>query len=141
MRFGPGLLSSKDLTGWRDRLQGGSLTWLVLAVGRGPQFCSIQASPQGCLSVLTPQQLASSWLQDDPREPGRSHNVFYGPALEVHSIQLVTQTRADWMWEETTQNVKITRVILEAGDLIYPLPTSSPLFIFFTDLTVHGFLH
>lgn len=32
---------------------------LVLAVGKGPQCLTLRASPQGCVSVLTTQLLAS----------------------------------------------------------------------------------
>ena len=44
----------------------------------------------------------------DPRRMGRSHDVFWGPSLEVTDphfchILLVTQTNSDSVWKEATQ--------------------------------------
>lgn len=94
----------------------------MLAVSRKPQFITTWTSPQGSLSVLTTQQLASAGASD-PRGQrtenclelwqiilvvilGEGCNVFYDLASEVtfhhvHNALLITQV-SPW-WEGTIQ--------------------------------------
>ena len=112
--LGLGLWSSKDLTGTvgSTSKEVHLCGWQAVAgCWLGPQFLSMWASPQRCLSVLTMWQPVSH-RKGDSRDQGGSRNVFWDPALEVtfchfHSILLVTQSSPDWMWQETIQGTSL----------------------------------
>ena len=75
-----GLRPSEGLTRARGSLA--SWRWLV---GGGEGRQGLNSSLQGCLSVLMTWRLTSPRL-NDPRDQGRSCNVFHDLALEVNTV-------------------------------------------------------
>ena len=71
------LRPSEDLT----RARGSLASWCWL-LGGGEVGQGLSSSPQGCLSVLMTWHLTSPRL-NDPRDQGKSCNVFHDLALEV----------------------------------------------------------
>lgn len=66
----------------------------MLAIGERPQFLSLQAFSEACLSVLTTWHLAFLRMKDSMEQVG-SHNIFSDLSLEgtccfFYNISLIT---------------------------------------------------
>ena len=97
-------VSCGPVVGVADRCRDSSLTWLLTQDLSAllAQFLGMRASPQGCWSVPTTEQLAFPRASEPgEKEQGRSHSVFYDSVLEetYHRFAAILH-RSDATWKQ-----------------------------------------